>query len=148
MAQVRHIAFCSDHPGKTADFYKEAFGFKELARYGLDPSNPEHAPRPSAVMMTDGHLNIAILKPSEDQTGVGLDHVGFHHWGVVVDDVDNWTTYLEKLGAPNLTTIAQAPRNAHPEAKFQGPDGVVFDISASCWPGAAPVSAESKQLPE
>ena len=28
MAQIRHIAIASDHPGKAADFYKKAFGFQ------------------------------------------------------------------------------------------------------------------------
>ena len=28
MSKIRHIAFASDHPGKAAEFYKTAFGFK------------------------------------------------------------------------------------------------------------------------
>ena len=41
MAQIRHIAIASDHPGKTAEFYKKAFGFREVHRHGLDPNNPD-----------------------------------------------------------------------------------------------------------
>ena len=40
MLKIRHIALASDHPGKAAEFYKTAFGFKELRRFGLDPNNP------------------------------------------------------------------------------------------------------------
>ena len=72
MAQIRHIAIASDHPGKTAEFFKRAFGFREIARHGFDPSDPDIAPRPSSVVMTDGYLSIAILKLAKDQTGVGL----------------------------------------------------------------------------
>ncbi len=147
MAQIRHIAFAAEHPGKTADFYKNAFGFREISRFGL-ADNPEVAPYGSGVLLTDGHLNIAILKFAKDQTGVGLDYVGFHHFGVVVDDPDAWTTRLEDLGAPNITTAKDMPPTAHWEIKFRGPDGVVFDISHSVWPGAADVDPETKKLPQ
>jgi catechol 2,3-dioxygenase-like lactoylglutathione lyase family enzyme len=147
MAQIRHLAFCCDHPGKVADFYARALGFQEIARYGFDPSNPDVAPRPSAVMMTDGHINIAILKLAVDQTGVGISHLGFHHFGVVVDDISEWTRHLTALGAPNITTIDDIPEHAHMEIKFRGPEGIVFDISPSCWPGSAAVPPNSMEIP-
>jgi catechol 2,3-dioxygenase-like lactoylglutathione lyase family enzyme len=40
MLKIRHIAIASDHPGKAAEFYKQAFGFRELRRFGLDPDKP------------------------------------------------------------------------------------------------------------
>jgi methylmalonyl-CoA/ethylmalonyl-CoA epimerase len=147
MAQIRHIAFASQNPFKTADFYREAFGFKELARFGYDPQKPDHAPPGSGVQLTDGHLNIAILKFGKDQTGVGLDYAGFHHFGVVVDDPEAWTQRLEAMGAPNITRPEDIPSSAHWEIKFRGPEGVVFDISHAEWPGAAKVDPESKKLP-
>lgn len=145
MARIRHIAFTSDHPGRTADFYKQVFGFHEIARYGLD-GDPEVAPRPSAVMLSDGNLSIAILKPDEDQIGVGLAHEGFHHFGVVVDDIDLWAGELHALGVQQLTGPDEIPKNAHFEIKFRGPENVVFDISPSPWPGASPVPASGMQF--
>jgi catechol 2,3-dioxygenase-like lactoylglutathione lyase family enzyme len=136
MLSIRHIALASDHPGKAAEFYKSAFGFRELRRFGLDPANPDHAPRPSGVFLTDGTLNIAILKFSDDQLGKGLDYTGIHHFGVVVDDVEAWSRKLEAMGAPTIP--ADLPASAHAEYKFKGPDGVVFDITANTWEGAAP----------
>jgi methylmalonyl-CoA/ethylmalonyl-CoA epimerase len=147
MAQIRHIAIASEHPGKAADFYKKAFGFREVARHGFDPSNPDVAPRPCAVILTDGYISMAILKLAVDQTGVGLDYQGLHHIGVVVDDLDGWTTHLEALGAPNITTLEDMPPNAHIEIKFRGPDNVVFDISPKTWPGAAPVDPATTKRP-
>ncbi|HVG50623.1 MAG TPA: VOC family protein, partial [Xanthobacteraceae bacterium] len=102
MLKIRHIALASDHPGKAAEFYKTAFGFRELKRFGLDPNKPDEAPRPSGVFLTDGVLNIAILKFANDQLGKGIDFVGIHHFGVVVDDVEEWTKKLETMGAPCL----------------------------------------------
>jgi catechol 2,3-dioxygenase-like lactoylglutathione lyase family enzyme len=147
MAQIRHIAIASDHPGRTADFYKKAFGFREVSRHGLDPKNPDVAPRPSGVVLTDGYISIAILKLARDQIGVGLDYQGLHHFGVVVDDLDAWTKHLEALGAPNITTLADMPPTAHTEIKFRGPDNVVFDISPAAWPGAAPVDPATMKQP-
>ena len=142
MLKIRHIALASDHPGKAAEFYKSAFGFKELRRFGLDPNKPDEAPRPSGVFLTDGVLNIAILKFAKDQLGKGIDFVGIHHFGVVVDDVEEWTRKLENKGAPCLHEAM--PAGAHAEYKFSGPDGVVFDITKDEWEGSQPVPPEDR----
>ncbi len=140
MAKIRHIAISSDHPGKAAEFYKTAFGFRELKRFGLDPRRPDEAPRPCGVFLTDGTLNIAFLKFSKDQTGVGLEFQGLHHIGVIIEgDVDAWTAKLEALGAPNITGPDDLPQGAHFELKFRGPDGVVFDITDRPWEGSGPL---------
>jgi catechol 2,3-dioxygenase-like lactoylglutathione lyase family enzyme len=140
MLKIRHIALASDHPGKAAEFYKKAFGFKELSRFGLDPNKPDEAPRPSGVFLTDGTLNIAILKFNDDQLGKGIDFVGIHHFGVVVDDTEAWTKKLEVMGAASVPY--KAPPGGHAELKFRGPDGVVFDITGSSWEGSAPIDEE------
>ena len=115
-----------------------AFGFRELKRFGLDPKRPDEAPRPCGVFLTDGTLNIAFLKFTHDQTGVGLDFQGLHHIGVLIDgDVDAWTAKIEALGVPNITGPGDIPPGAHFELKFRGPDGVVFDITDSPWEGSA-----------
>lgn len=147
MAQIRHIAISSDNPSKTAAFYVNAFGMREVARFGLPPGIVEEAPRPSTVVLTDGHISLAILKFGKDQTGVGLDYQGLHHIGFVVDDPAAWTPHLEALGAPNITRPEDMPATAHWEIKFRGPDNVVFDISHTEWPGAADVEPATKAIP-
>jgi methylmalonyl-CoA/ethylmalonyl-CoA epimerase len=147
MAQIRHIAISSDNPSKTAAFYVNAFGMREVARFGLPPGIVEEAPRPSTVVLTDGHISLAILKFGKDQTGVGLDYQGLHHIGFVVDDPAAWTPHLEALGAPNITRPEDMPATAHWEIKFRGPDNVVFDISHTEWPGAADVEPTTKAMP-
>jgi catechol 2,3-dioxygenase-like lactoylglutathione lyase family enzyme len=140
MLKIRHIAFASEHPGKTAEFYKNAFGFRELSRFGLDPSRPDEARRPSGVFLTDGTLNIAILKFPEHLLGKMGDS-GIHHFGVVVDDVTAWAAKLEAMGAPCVVGRDDIPAGAHVELKFLGPDGVVFDITEHAWPGTEPADA-------
>ncbi len=134
MNKIRHIAFARDHPGKAADFYKTAFGLRELRRFGIDEVTGE-ARRPSGVFLTDGSINIAILKFSNDQLGKGMDYTGMHHFGVIVDDVGAWTKRLESLGAEALESQYAVPPGAHAEFKFRGPDGIVFDITGQPWEG-------------
>ena len=134
MMKIRHIALASDHPGKAADFYKATFGFKELHRFGLDPDKPDEAPRPSGVFLTDGSLNIAILKFADDQLGKGVDYTGMHHFGVVVDNVEEWMAKLEAQGLARVPY--NIPPGTHAEYKYRGPDGVVFDITGHAWEGS------------
>ena len=50
MARIKHIALTTKEPAKVAEFYKTAFGLKELRR---SPSG--------AVFLTDGYIHIAVL---------------------------------------------------------------------------------------
>jgi catechol 2,3-dioxygenase-like lactoylglutathione lyase family enzyme len=136
MQKIKHIAIASDHPGRAAAFYKEAFGWKEISRHGIDPDNSVEAPRSSGVFMTDGAINIAILKFRWDQLGKGLDYTGLHHFGVVVDDTKAWMEKLEGMGLLCIDGKNGTPPGRHAEIKFRGPDTVVFDITSSPWAGS------------
>jgi catechol 2,3-dioxygenase-like lactoylglutathione lyase family enzyme len=133
MPKLRHLALATNDPDKTAEFYKTAFDFKEIRKISSDLAH--------GYFLSDGTLNIAILKFAEyDQPGKGLDYVGLHHFGVVVDDVDECTKRLESMGAECFMKPAPEERaKGYFEVKFRGPDGVVFDISDRSWPGSEPV---------
>jgi lactoylglutathione lyase len=133
MQQIRHIAIASDHPGKAAAFYAQTFGWRELSRFGLDPGTPDEAPRGCGVFMTDGALNIAILKFRWDQLGKGIDYTGLHHFGVVVDDTKVWMERLEAMGLECIDGKEAPKPGRHAEIKFRGPDSVVFDITGTPW---------------
>jgi catechol 2,3-dioxygenase-like lactoylglutathione lyase family enzyme len=60
---------------KTVAFYKEVFGLKQV---GLG-----HA----GVYLSDGHINLAILKPNRRNKD-GTDVVGIDHLGFLVEDVE------------------------------------------------------------
>ena len=85
MAQIKHIAIRTRDVDKTALFYKEAFGLQQV---GLGQNG---------VYLTDGHLNIAILKYQKRKDGeplrLGIDHVGFQ-----VEDVPGSVAHIEVLG--------------------------------------------------
>src|SRR6185437_15006167 len=83
MAKIRHIALATNDPIKTAEFYKQAFDFKEVGRTG-NPDDPGGIAW--GIYLSDGTLNLAVLKfKNVDQLGKGLDYVGIHHFGVLID---------------------------------------------------------------
>jgi len=59
MARIRHIAISTQDPDKTARFYIEGLGLKEVGK--LNSATAE------GYYLSDGHVNVAILKfKSED----------------------------------------------------------------------------------
>ena len=54
MPKLRHFALASAAPIAAAEFYKEAFGMKEVARAG-DPTKPRGA---WGVHLSDGTVNL------------------------------------------------------------------------------------------
>jgi len=121
MAKIKHIAIRTADPEKTAAFYQEIFGLKKagLGRNG--------------IYLTDGHINLAILK--------GGDKLGIEHLGFQVEDVDGTLAKLEQLGGKSLTervnvtpTDASDPQSYY-EIKCLGPDDQIIDVSGSGWVG-------------
>ena len=121
MARIKHIAIRTADPEKTAAFYQELFGLKKagLGRNG--------------IYLTDGHINLAILK--------GSDKLGIEHLGFQVEDVDGTLAKLNELGGRSLTervnvTPKEAPNpQSYYEIKCIGPDDQIIDVSGSGWVG-------------
>ena len=134
MARIKHIALTTKEPAKVAEFYKAAFGLKELRR---SPNG--------AVFLSDGHINLAILNTKGEESldmGVHGPHfTGLHHFGFEVDDLDEASGKLEgaaarRLSAKDGVDAAMAGGgHANFEMKWSGPDGVVIDISHTGWEG-------------
>lgn len=57
MAKIKHIAIRTPDPEKTAAFYKKVFGLEEAGKAR------------SGVYLTDGYINLAILKSSDQGNG-------------------------------------------------------------------------------
>ena len=96
MARIKHIALTTKEPAKVAEFYKSAFGLKELRR---SPNG--------AVFLTDGHINMAILNTKGEESpdmGVHGPHfTGVHHFGFEVEDLDDAAEKLESAQGRRLT---------------------------------------------
>jgi catechol 2,3-dioxygenase-like lactoylglutathione lyase family enzyme len=132
MARIKHIAIRTHDVDATAAFYRDVFDLKEVGA------------GQSGVYLSDGYLNIAILKlrpGSEGETlKLGLDHVGFQ-----VDNLDVTLARIQRLGgrslisseSPARTDAAEGSQSqSYYEIKCLGPDAQVFDVSTTGWIGA------------
>ena len=139
MAKIKHIAIATQDPEKTAQFYKEVFGLKEIAKI--------NSPGATGFHLTDGDINFAVLKFKNDQTaGVpqGKEYCGLHHIGFEVDSIEAVDKKLAGAGAPIREDINEAlglgrslPSHVNAEVKYSAPDGVIIDISETGWAGTA-----------
>lgn len=133
MAKIRHLAIATQDPEKALEFYQTSFGFRLLK--ALDNE------RARGYFVTDGSINIALLKFKSDQLGKGMDYVGLHHFGVYTDDADACADKVEAQGGvPYVDEIELTPvidgKYRRPD-KFRGYEGMVFDIADKPWPGTA-----------
>jgi catechol 2,3-dioxygenase-like lactoylglutathione lyase family enzyme len=131
MPRIKHIALTTQDPAKTAAFYKEVFGLREIRRSA-----------DGAVFLTDGYINLAVLnyktEKDADVGAYGANFSGIHHFGFEVEDLEA-TERLERANAKELTAkddlnmamAAGSHRNF--EMKWTDPDGVVIDISHTGW---------------
>jgi catechol 2,3-dioxygenase-like lactoylglutathione lyase family enzyme len=125
MARIKHIAIRTADVEKAAAFYREVFGLQQV---GVGQNG---------VYLSDGHINLAILKPrAEAHKGLGIDHLGFQ-----VEDVEATVAKLKERGGSLLTDHSPvAPRDpsipqSYFEIKCLGPDDQELDISGSGWVG-------------
>ena len=118
MAKLRHIALIVDDPEKSAQFFEQAFDMKRAgtARRG--------------IYMTDGTVNVALLKVEGDK-----EKVGIYHFGMWVDDLDSAEKKVVDAGGKYLAGRPTSP-NSFYEAKYRNPDGIVFDLTHTGWAGA------------
>lgn len=128
MAKIRHIALSVQDPEKTATFYEKAFG---LTRVGTTESVLA-----DGVYLSDGYINIALLKYKTDaMAGVpgGHEFVGTHHFGFKVDDAEASRKEIEANGGHFFMDLPELKETLYYEEKFRDPEGVIFDISQNGW---------------
>ena len=137
MAKIKHIAIATQDADKTAKFYIDVFGLKEIAK--LD------SPNASGYYLSDGNINLAILDFKNDQvTGpeYGQNYSGIHHIGFEVESLEEIAEKLEAAISQPRDDINQAlgvgmpgARHDNVEVKYGGPDGVIIDVSQTGWVG-------------
>jgi methylmalonyl-CoA/ethylmalonyl-CoA epimerase len=129
VAKLRHLAIATNDPDGTAQFYIDTFDFVRVRR-ASGVWGRGH-------ILSDGTINLAILQFATDEAaGVekGVEYRGLHHIGFEVDDVDGASARVSAAGCRARTDIDDALGIPHDgpikgEFKYEGPDGVVFDLS-------------------
>ncbi len=139
MGKIKHIAISTQDPDKAAKFYIDVFGLKQIAKI--------NSPGATGYHLTDGDINLALLKFKNDQvSGVkeGKEYKGLHHIGFEVENLEETSKKMESADAPIRDDINQVldvgmdkPRYVNVEVKFSGPDGVIIDVSETGWAGTA-----------
>ena len=140
MAKLRHIAIAAKDPDAMAEFYKQAFDFTEVRK--------TDGPLAYGYHLSDGTIDLAILRFKTDQIGKGLDYTGLHHFGILVEDVGDTAKALEALGGRHYMDQDNPERAGGFEVKFYGPEGVLFDVAEHPWTGTEPLPATVKEAAE
>jgi methylmalonyl-CoA/ethylmalonyl-CoA epimerase len=129
VAKLRHLAIATDDPDRTAQFYIDTFEFVRVRKASGVWGEGQ--------ILSDGIINLAILKfATNEAAGVekGTGYRGLHHIGFEVDDIDGAARRVSAAGCKARTDIDEALGIPHDgpikgEFKYEGPDGVVFDLS-------------------
>ena len=137
MAQIKHIAIATQDSEKTARFYQEVFGLRQVAQ--LD------GPTAKGFFLSDGNINLAILDFQNDQVAGaerGMSYSGIHHIGFEVESLEEIAKKMEAADTKPREDINQAlkigmgqQRHSNVEVKYAGPDGVIIDVSETGWVG-------------
>ncbi len=133
MAKLRHIAIVVKDLEKAAQFYETVFDLKRVGRDDLEFG--------SGVYLSDGVVNLALLR-YKGSKGSGLadasTFVGAHHFGFVVDNLEEAQKRIEAAGGKFFFQLGEAEEKENFERKFKDPDGIIFDISKKGWAVKAP----------
>src|SRR6266566_6294899 len=146
MGKLRHIAFISAEPKKLSDFYQKYFGFEECKIF---PSGSR--------MVIDPLFNLAFLQRAAVEVAMAGTHradgseneltIGIHHYGFMVDDLDQAVAKLPKNltrgTTPQVSAGVGGPEGARPaEVRFLDPWGNNVDLSSRGFLGR-----EERKLP-
>jgi predicted enzyme related to lactoylglutathione lyase len=126
MAKLRHIAMQVPDLERAARFYESCFDLKRV--------HQAESPIGNAIMLSDGVMNLTLLTFPDGKGGMkhGPDWAGLHHFGFVVDDVDEARKKIETAGGAYFMTLPAYP-GVDAETKCKDVNGVVFDIAAHNW---------------
>jgi glyoxylase I family protein len=135
MPKIKHIALSTQDVEKTAKFYVETFGMKEVGKID-DPGT-------RGVFLTDGDINLAILNFKNDTAAGserGKNFSGIHHIGFQVESLEAIAQRLTAAGSRRRHDVEQAlgvapGTEGNVEVKWTGPDGIMLDVSKTGWLG-------------
>ena len=128
MPKIKHIGITTNDPGATADFFINTFGLTEV----------ERAPDNDSAIVSDGYINVTLLKFRYDRYGGGSP--GLHHFGFQVEDLDEAGEVIEREGGSELTEWNKnygnsegTPDNWIGEKKYMTPEGIALDVNPTGW---------------
>ncbi len=121
--RIKHFALTVKNLEKQSEFYQKVFGLTFL---GYD-----HQPMGSAIYLSDGITNLALIHPNKPESEIvsAPNHCGFQ-----VVDLKATEGKIDNAGGKFFFDFGDA-KHGNFERKFRDHDGVVFDISKHGWTG-------------
>lgn len=113
--RIAHIALKVEDLDKATAFYKDVFGFEEVARH----RDGDH----ESVHLTDGALDLAMVKYDGPDSFMGQQagpEPCIHHFGIDVDDIHAFKNVIEAHGGE---TFADPTNPGEKVIKFRVPGG-------------------------
>jgi catechol 2,3-dioxygenase-like lactoylglutathione lyase family enzyme len=133
---LSHFAMASENPEVTRDFFENVLGWSVAGVVASRNAN--------GFYMTDGHVNLAILK-FRNGPAAGKEfpqgYVGLHHIGFQCDDIEEMVNGFKANGYQprhdvNLAQgLGKNPAKDNAEFKMEGPENIMVDISERGWVG-------------
>ena len=121
MAMIRHIAIYTNDPERLAAFYVEVFGMKrKLDNPGVEAATDTG----SAVWITDGYMDVALIHPARADAPRGINHFGF-----TLKPSEKATVY-QNLIEHGSTPLKPPPNRPYVEDAAFDCDGNKFDLSS------------------
>ena len=137
-ARLRHIALSVSDPDKAAKFFEDAFGMKRVGKAGI------------GCYVSDGTVNVALLKYDGDVPGFHKGYHGLVHFGMWVDNLDEAAKQGDRCRRdPFRRRAARTIRTPFTRSNTRVPDGIIFDLTHNGWRGAVKevVPAEAEKVP-
>ena len=85
-ARLRHIALSVPDPDKAAKFFEDAFGMTRVGKAGI------------GCYVSDGTVNVALLKYEGDVPGFHKGYHGLVHFGMWVDNLEEASQKSDECG--------------------------------------------------
>ena len=114
MGKLRHIAIAVPDIQSTARFYEKSFGMQRVRESDV------------AVMLSDGVVSLAVIDSTKNVNAEGRQ--GLHHFGFLVDDLDQSAGQVEASGGKYYGQIRNIGDGPQSERKYRDPNGIDFDI--------------------
>ena len=108
-ARLRHIALSVPDPDKAAQFFEEAFGMKRVGKAGI------------GCYVSDGTINVALLKYDGDVPGFHKGYHGLVHFGMWVDNLDEAAKKATDAGATHFAGKPDEQSARLLRGQIQGP---------------------------
>ena len=121
MAKLRHMALSVRDLEASAKFYEQAFEMKRVRQSDV------------AIMLSDGVFSLALLHLRSNDNAPderGPDYIGMHHFGFLVDSVEEASKAVEGAGGTYHGQIKNVGAGPQHERKYRDPDGNVIDVTS------------------